>query len=302
MNIRSLPAKARLAMTGILVLAAAAIVTTGCGSSSSSSSSSDASSSSTTTSENQAFAQKYPGCATHLKDGDNAPRMTFTDLRGVRYGEISLLCGKSGATMYNTSGLNNAADPKDTAPADLWNGVSESEEATHYQVPSVWKNGPRGWTVDKINLPVSKEPLDFNGLKARWFAYPEYPPTPVLKNQKLNAKNAFKPNTIQRASKIYFSKGEQVFTLKDPDGNAWVMQAWAEIVDPNLRYDDLTNESTMNKKLSLPSGWTYQVVTLKKDLEIVAPDGKATVTQDNLQDSYDECNPGACSYDPLSGK
>ena len=201
--------------------------------------------------------------------------MTFNNIRGVRYGEISLLCGPQGSTMYNTTGLNNQTNPTDTAPPPLWNNVSEQAMAQQYNVPAVWKNGPRGWVVDKIQLPVGPE-LDFNGLKARWFAYPAYPSPPflslplpspslslppppfllspppplslppppppdfVFNHPKALASNSYKPNTISRASVITFVAGQPVFTLVDPNGDTYVMQAWAIIQDPTLTYNDLS--------------------------------------------------------------
>jgi hypothetical protein len=81
------------------------------------------------------------GCAVHLQDGANAKNMTFTNIRNVGYGEISLICD-SGASMYNTLGLNNQPIPKDSCPAALWNNISEEAMAEQYNVPNVWKNGP----------------------------------------------------------------------------------------------------------------------------------------------------------------
>ena len=43
------------------------------------------------------------------------------------------------------------------------------------------------------------------------------------------------------------------------------MQAYSNIVDPNLTYADL---KTLGKKLKLPAGWKYQVKVLKQDLTI----------------------------------
>ena len=166
--------------------------------------------------------------------------------------------------------------------------------AQQYNVPAVWKNGPRGWTADTVQIQVGTE-LNFNGLKARWFAYPAYPPDFVFNHPKVLASNDYKPTTVSRTSVITFVAGQPVFTLVDPNGNTYVMQAWAMIQDPNLTYNDL---STLGQKLTLPTGWKYQVITLKTALTIVPPNGKATITQDNLSDTYDQCNPGACSYIP----
>jgi hypothetical protein len=239
------------------------------------------------------MAAKYPGCATHLQDGANAPDTTFDNIRGVIYAEISLLCGSDGASMYNTSGLNNQANPDDTAPADLWNNVSEDATAKQYQVPSAWKNGPRGWTADKIEVPVGTE-LDFNGLKARWFAYPEYPPDLLLKHAGITV-SEYKDTSVQRKSVIYFTKGRPLFILEDPDGNPWVMQAWSSQIDTSLTYDDLAN---LAPKLTLPTGWAYRVVNAKQDLKIVPVNGIATITQDSLGNSYDECTSKTCNYIP----
>jgi hypothetical protein len=97
------------------------------------------------------------GCAVHLHDGDNAKDMTFTNIRNVGYGEISLICGSGpgNASMYNTLGLNNEnqTKPPNSNPPALWNNISEDAVAEEYNVPSAWKNGPRFWTVDSITLP-----------------------------------------------------------------------------------------------------------------------------------------------------
>lgn len=190
--------------------------------------------------------------------------MTFDNIRGVIYGEISLLCGPQGSSMYNTTGLNNQTNPNDTAPASLWDNVSEQAMAQQYNVPAVWKNGRRGWTTDKIQLQVGPT-LDFNGLKARWFAYPAYPPDFVFNHPKALASTNYKPNTITRTSVISFYAGKPVFTMVDPNGNTWIMQAWAMINDPNLTYNDLF---TLGQKLTLPTGWKYQVITLKRPLRL----------------------------------
>ena len=119
----------RLAVPGVLLLVAVGAAACTSGSSPSSSPSSapptSSSSASASPSDGKAMAAKYPGCVTHMKDGANAKTTKMTNLRGVRYGEVSLLCGQSGASMYNTTGLNNKANPNDSAPADLWGSFSQ---------------------------------------------------------------------------------------------------------------------------------------------------------------------------------
>jgi hypothetical protein len=290
-------AKRWLSVTGVLLLIV--MVTAACSSSphnsSSSSTPTTTSSASATPTENKALAEKYPGCAVHLHDGDTAKTMQMTNLRGIRYGEVSLLCGQAGASMYNTTGLNNKANPDDSAPALLWNSFSEATVAQDYNVPNAFKNGPRFWVNDWIKLPVGPE-LDFNGLNARWFAYPNYPPGV----QKLGiTANAYHSNDIARNSVMSFDAGKSVYVLVDPNNNAYVMQAASKQVNPNETIQSL---NTLSSKLSLPGGWKYEVIPLKKALTINAVNGTAKVTTDDQGNTYDECFETACSYNPLTGK
>jgi hypothetical protein len=198
--------------------------------------------------------------------------------------------------MYNTAELNKqAGGPKDTCPEALWNNISESAMATQYNVPSVWKNGPRFWTADAISIPMGKE-LNFNGLNAKWFAYPTYPPNV----QTLGiTSGSYIVTQVQRNSKIYFDTGKPVFILSDPNGTPYIMQAGCKIVNPNLTYQDLF---TLDTQLKNPPGWTYKVKIIDQPLTIQAINGIATITQDSLGNSYDACitqnGQSTCSYTP----
>lgn len=95
-----------------------------------------------------------------------------------------------------------------------------------------------------------------------------------------------------------FTKGQPVFMLVSPDGMPWVMQAYSNIVDPGLTYDDL---KVLGKRLKAP-GWKFQVKVLDRDLSIRAIDGKACIVQDDLENTYDACfedaGQSACSIKP----
>jgi len=236
------------------------------------------------------------GCAVHLQDGANAKNITFTGIRNVGYGEISLICGSGpgNASMYNTLGLNNQnqTKPPNSCPLALWNNISETAIATQFNVPTVWKNGPRFWVVDTITLPVGTE-LNFNGLNARWFAYPNYPPN--VASIGITAGSYIK-TYVKRTSQMQWNKGKEAFILTDPSGSPYVMQAAAQIVDQNLTYKDLT---TLGDKLQMPAGWKYQTKILPQDL-IVKPysNGTAIITQDSLGNSYDLLNAETANYIP----
>ena len=70
--------------------------------------------------------------------------------------------------------------------------------------------------------------------------------------------------------------------LEAADGSRYVMQTYAQIVDKDLRYDDLPK---LGAKLKLPSGWSYSSSVPDKDLMLGAA-GRATVVQDELENTY----------------
>jgi len=237
------------------------------------------------------------GCSKAPPDeGANARVERTENLRGMRYGEVFLITGNPlthnlKASVYNTMGLNNQDDPRDTCPTALWARVDAEAVKKQYNVLGVFKNGPRAWTIDWGELSVGTE-RDFNGLKTRWVATLKLP-----KDVDLNKKGstAYHSTTVARKSQMGFDKGKPIFILDDPEGNPWVMHAYSLIVDPNLKYDSLKD---LGSRLKLPPGWKFRVKVLDQDLTIRAVDGIAHILQDDLQDTYDLCTGGAASFMP----
>lgn len=237
------------------------------------------------------------GCKSLPDDGATAKVMRFDGLRAMRYCEVFLIGGDAvtrdlNANFYNTTDLNNAADPRDTCPAAMWAKVDAEALKQQYNVLAVFKNGPRGWANDWIELPVGVE-RDFNGLKARWMGNVKLP------KDFGKGSVAYQPTTVSRKSKMGFTKGQPVFIVESPDGMPWVMQAWSNIVDPNLSYAQLKD---LGSKLKLAPGWKFRVKVLEQDLMIQAVNGTARIVQDNLENTYDACfaeaGQKACTFQP----
>jgi hypothetical protein len=236
------------------------------------------------------------GCATLPDDGKAAEIRRFDSLRAMRYCEVFLIGGDAltkdlQAVFYNTTDLNNKANPRDTCPAALWAKVDAEALKKQYDVLGVFKNGPRYWAMDWIELPVGSM-RTFDGLEARWMGEVQLP-----KDVKLHEKgsSAYKPTTVARKSQMGFAKGQPVFILESPDGMPWVMQAYSQIVEPNLTYADL---QTLGAKLKLAPGWKYRIRVLDQDLTIRAVSGVARIVQDDLENTYDACFDTACTYKP----
>jgi len=97
--------------------------------------------------------------------------MTYNDLRGVIYCEVWLFRNATGGQIagvyYNTSALNNSADKKNTCPDAMWDKVTVPSLEANFDILAAYKNGPRGWTMDSITLPVGPV-VAFDGLETRW--------------------------------------------------------------------------------------------------------------------------------------
>jgi hypothetical protein len=226
-------------------------------------------------------------------DGSDAQILTYEGLRAVRYCELFFITGnpETGlkANFVNTSGLNNQADPKDTCPPEIWDKITPESLKSQYQVVGVFKNGPRNWTVDTIELPAGGVGT-YDGLQARWLGKVKLP-----RGFGKAGATAYNPTTVARKSVMHFEAGQPVFILDGPDGTPWVMQAFTTLVDPSLDYAGL---QTLGDKLKLAEGWSFRVKVLDEPLTIHAVKGIATIVQDDLQGTYDACKEGSCGYQP----
>ena len=230
------------------------------------------------------------------QDGADAKMTRFDNLRDLRYAEVFLIGGNGltknlKAAFYNSTDLNNSADPRDTCPQALWDKVDAEAQKKKYDVLSVFKNGPRHWTMDWIELPVGTE-RDFDGFKARWFGQVNLP---KKMNVHEKGSTAYKPTTVARSSQMGFLKGKPLFILDDPEGNPWVMQAYGLIIDPSLTYESLND---LGSKLKLAPGWKFRVKVIDQDLTIKAVDGIAHIVQDDLGNTYDQCAGGSSNFKP----
>jgi len=221
--------------------------------------------------------------------------MKYTGLRGVIYCEVWLFKGNPetgiAGVYYNTSALNNSADKKNTCPADMWAKITVPTLESQYDVIAAYKNGPRGWTMDWIDLPVGPV-VSFDDLKTRWMGQGELPKGMTLAAAHMEP---YKPLQSHRKSTMHFDKGKPVFILEEAEGTPWVMQAFGQLIDTSLSYDGLKG---LGSRLKPPAGWKYRVVTLDKDLNISTPEGYNWIVQDDLQNTYDACKEGACNFQP----
>jgi hypothetical protein len=88
--------------------------------------------------------------------------------------------------------------------------------------------------------------------------------------------------TISRHNTWRWERGRTVYELVAPGGDVYVMQSYSQIRDPKLTIGKLR---ALGRRLDLPAGWRYRVRRLRHELTVAAK-GKATIVQDQLQNTY----------------
>jgi len=166
------------------------------------------------------------------------------------------------ATVYNTLGLNDC-------PAKLWDSITED---------AMKQNGPRYFLMDSIEASGATEAgkkIDARGLELTERATIGVGLLDLLHRP-------YREQTINRDTIYRFKAGLPVFMIQATDGSRYAMQAYSQIVDKTLNYDDL---ATLGARLKLPSGWRYTTTTPDQDL-VLGAQGKATVIQDDFDNTY----------------
>jgi len=203
----------------------------------------------------------------------DTPRL-ISDMRGVRYGEVlAVYLRDTGleAEVYGTQMLNDC-------PQELWETLDAGAIAEELGAVLVKLNGPRHWTLDGLGQKVAVvEPVfrDFNGLAMRRIATVDLGDNP--------APMPYVERHVNRGAVFFFDAGAPVYELVNPDGVAYVMQAYCIGVDPTLTEARLGG---LGERLALPEGWSFRTRILDEELVVDTTATVATVVQDELENTY----------------
>ncbi|MGZ4729453.1 MAG: hypothetical protein ACXWB2_17200 [Acidimicrobiales bacterium] len=201
------------------------------------------------------------------------PRL-ISDMRGVRYGEVLAAYLRDDgfeAEVYGTQMLNDC-------PQELWETLDATAIAAEMGAVVVKLNGPRYWMLDGLGQKVAVvEPVfrDFNGITMRRIATVDLGPDPSTQ--------PYVERYVNRGAVFFFDAGSPVYELVNPDGLAYVMQAYCVGVDPTLTEGDL---GSLGGRLALPEGWTFRTRILDQELVVDTTATIATVLQDELENTY----------------
>jgi hypothetical protein len=203
-----------------------------------------------------------------------ASERLIDDMRGVRYGEVLAVFERDGsfeAEVYGTQMLNDC-------PAELWDALDPAAITEQLGALMVKLNGPRYWVLDGLGTKVAPvEPIfvEFGGLMTRRIA--------LLDLGTMPKQIPYTIRHVDRGALFFFDAGKPVYELVDPDGVAYVMQAYCDAVDATM---DEASLPSLGDRLALPEGWTYRTRILDEELVVDTTGTVATVIQDEFENSY----------------
>jgi hypothetical protein len=202
----------------------------------------------------------------------SAQAATADGIFNARYCEVLELHGalpEITVTVWNTLGLN-------TCPPREWTKLRAGPLAEKRGAVGVLLNGPRHFVMDRASTRKLGPVARFGSLAMRKQAT-----IPIRTPEELR-QTPYTERTIARRNTWQWRKGRQIYELIASNGARYLMQAYAQIVDPN---QTLSSLRSLGGRLQLPEGWRFRTRRLHKDLVLEAR-GTATIIQDELQNTY----------------
>ena len=184
--------------------------------------------------------------ATVEKLSSNA--VSASNLRNKRYCEV-LYGDRSFLTLvvkvFSTEGLNDC-------PQDAWQSITKKTIADSYKASFVRLNGPRYWMIDGLRATgdtVNHERESFGGIEMNLRATIKVGLLQQL--QELWGDLFYQSTIVHRNTTWIYKAGSPVYELISPSGELYVMQSYAQIVNPKLSMADL---ASLEQQLQLPKG------------------------------------------------
>ena len=232
------------------------------------------------------FSQLPDDCA-------DAAQVIELALRGYRFMEIDLFARDVikkvlYVSVYNTTGQNEGADSRDSAPEDFAAHVDLKKVTRQYQALLASASPPRYWALDWLADRFGAV-RNFGGLDAAWMGNGPAAET------RLSAKrpsDAYRLQSFPRTSIEGFRKGTTIGVLDDPKGRVWVLAAYTGSAEAG---DSL---AALGARLKPPAGWTFRTVTLDRDLILEAKVGTAAALEDDAGDLYHLAGQGQSNFTP----
>ena len=210
-------------------------------------------------------------------------------INGLRYCEligVTLDGGTPSAEVWWT------ANPADCTP-NVWD-VDLDQAQEDLGALQVIKNGPRYFVMDASErIPDGTIPpmQEVAGIQMIRVASVEANPSQATQ------RTPYEAGLVDRSNVFTYDVGTEVYELTSNEGDVYIMQSYAQIVDPTLTAADLPG---LGSRLELPEGWTYSSRVLEEPIVLTASE-PIEVLQDELQNSYSKLSDGDDTTDPDGG-
>ncbi len=193
-------------------------------------------------------------------------------MRGGRYCEVILGESLTKYDVYNTWGLNQC-------PEDKWRELTISNVEKETKASRVHLNGPRYWVIDGFKNTTLINPTIkvIGGIPMREAGILHLGIMTLLKPIK-----SYNTHQVDRQTTWIYQENKPVYELIDPKGTVYVMQSYSIELHPQT----MESLSQLGNSLHLPKGWHFKTGTLKKTENLIAPEAKAIVVQDNFLNTY----------------
>ncbi len=200
---------------------------------------------------------------------------TAAGLRDRRYCEVlagDVQGGDVVLDVYNTIGLNDCPDA-------AWRALDAASLRASLGAAVVVLNGPRHWTIDAFEAGALQDAAvrDVGGIPMRVAGRIQVPLAVAT------AGNApYRVQSVRRDTTVRFEAGARVYELVDDAGAVFVMQSYSL----QREAQTLTSLEGLGARLTPPAGWRFRTRVLDAPLRVTAVGGVATVTTDDLQNTY----------------
>ncbi len=200
---------------------------------------------------------------------------TASGLRDRRYCEVlagTISGGNVLLDVYNTIGLNDCPDA-------AWRALDVAALRTELGVPAVVLNGPRHWTIDAFESGSLQNPTvrTIGGIAMRVAGRIEVPLAVAM-----SGNPPYRIQTVRRDTTVRFESGNRVYELVAADGGVFVMQSYSL----QMQSQTLASLEALGDRLHPPTGWMFRTRVLTAPLRVTAIDGLATVTTDDVGNTY----------------
>ncbi|WP_068115317.1 hypothetical protein [Tropicimonas marinistellae] len=196
----------------------------------------------------------------------------LSDMRGMRYCEV-LLIYEEDVVIYNTSA-------SDGCPEDRWQAMDTAALASENGAKAAQLNGPKFWATDGQTL-LFGDTKSFGGIEARYAAT-----LPISALGTGEGADPYVGFTSSKKQTMVFNADRPIYELIDPDGNAYILNAYG----PKVKDGDPAN---LADQLSPAEGWSFRISTPTEDLVIAAPEDEPThMVGDDLRQYYTRYDAG----------